>query len=67
MKKGLFIQQKGAFSATPIKDKNKRNKIFIKGDWFSICLQDIEIQSFAKPLNTRKISANSLRRKIREL
>ena len=36
MKKGLFIQQKGAFPATPIKDKNKRNKIFIKGDWFSV-------------------------------
>ena len=27
---------------------------------FSICLQDIEIQSFAKPLNTRKISGEFL-------
>ena len=33
MKKGLFIQQKGAFSVTPIKDKNdsiRRANIFIK-------------------------------------
>ena len=32
-KKGLFIQQKGAFFITPIKDKNdsiKRGNIFIK-------------------------------------
>ena len=27
---------------------------------FSICLQDVEIQSFAKPLNTRKISGEFL-------
>ena len=54
LKRRLFPKKRRVSGA---KTSSFESKDFVFSGQLSICLQDIEIQSFAKPLNTRKISS----------